>query len=105
MLRPLFDNIIVKPIPKEEKKSAIILVETKKEEPEIGEVIAIGPGRMVNTSAEGMRQPMSVKVGDKVLFNKFGVDEVEIKEGEKFLTLKETDIIAIIEPDELPQLP
>jgi chaperonin GroES len=105
MLRPLFDNIIVRPISKEEKKSAIILAETKKEEPETGEVIAVGPGRMIASGTKGERQPMSVKVGDKVLFNKFGVDEVEIKDGEKFLTLKETDIIAIIEPDELPQLP
>lgn len=94
-LRPLGDRVIVKPIDEKETNTAgIILPDTiDKEKPERGEVIAVGPGRMTDA---GTVAPMSVKVGQKVVFKKYSPDEVEI-DGVDYLILSETDLMAVIE--------
>lgn len=92
-LKPLHDNVILKPIAKDEMtKSGIILPDTiDKEKPETGEVIAVGAGRTLDN---GQTAPMNVKVGDKVLFKKYSPDELKI-DGEKYLVISEKEIIAI----------
>ena len=94
-LRPLGDRVIVKATSKEEMtKSGIILPDTvDKERPEQGAVMAIGPGRLLEN---GTRAPMSVKVGDKIVFKKYSPDEVKIDK-EEYLVLSESDIMAVIE--------
>lgn len=94
-LTPLFNNVVVKAMAKEEvTKSGIVIPDTvDKEKPEKGEVIAVGPGKTLDN---GQTQPMSVKVGDQVLFKKYSPDEVKI-DGQEYLVLSESDIIAIIE--------
>lgn len=93
-LRPLADRVVVEPLEKEEKTaSGIILPETAKEKPQEGEVIAVGPGRRDD---EGEVIPMDVKKGDIVLFAKYAGTEVKI-EDKKYLILKESDILAIVE--------
>lgn len=94
-LRPLGDRVIVKPVAKEEMtKTGIILPDTvDKERPEQGEVISIGPGKVLEN---GQRAPMNVKVGDKVVFKKYSPDEVKIETVE-YLVILESDIMAVIE--------
>ncbi len=94
-LKPLNDHVILKPVAKDEvTASGIIIPETvDKERPERGEVIAIGPGKLLES---GQRAPMSVKVGDKVVFKKYSPDEIKIGQ-EEYLVISESDIIAIIE--------
>ncbi|MBU1039000.1 co-chaperone GroES [Patescibacteria group bacterium] len=94
-LQPLGDHLVVK-ITKEDKttKSGIILPDTvDKEKQETGEVIAVGPGKLLDN---GSRSPMEVKVGDKILFKKYALDEFKIEE-EEFGTLQLSDVIAIVE--------
>lgn len=92
-LRPLEDRVVVKPIEAEERtKSGIVLPDTAKEKPQQGEVIAVGPGRY----EDGQRVPMEVKVGDKVIYSKYGGTEVKI-EGEEYIILSSRDILAVIE--------
>lgn len=75
-------------------KSGIVIPDTAdKEKPMFGTVVAVGPGKW---NEKGERVPMSVKIGDKVLFKKYGPDEVEV-EGKKYLVGDEDDILAIIE--------
>lgn len=94
-LRPLGDRIIVLPLAKEEvTKSGIILPDTmSKERPEQGEVMEVGPGRLLEN---GTRVAMSVKVGDKILFKKYSPDEFKLDEKE-YLVLSESDVIAVLE--------
>jgi chaperonin GroES len=94
-LKPLSNNVIVKPLKKEEMtKSGIVLPDTvDKEKPEKGEVMAIGQGRLMDN---GQIAKMTVKVGDQVLFKKYAPDEVKVDD-EEYLVLSESDIIAIIE--------
>ncbi|MCI0479363.1 co-chaperone GroES [Candidatus Uhrbacteria bacterium] len=94
-LRPLGDRVIVKPAAKEEMtKAGIILPDTvDKERPEQGEIIAIGPGRLLDN---GTRAPMSLKVGDKVVFKKYSPDEVKV-EDQEYLVIAESDVMAVIE--------
>ena len=94
-LRPLGDRVIVKALPKEEvTKTGIILPETvDKERPEQGEVIAVGPGRLLDS---GSRAAMNLKVGDKVVFKKYSPDEVKIEEVD-YLVIAESDVMAVIE--------
>lgn len=94
-LKPLGDRIVVKPITKKEvTKSGIILPDTiDKEKPEQGEVVAVGPGKLL---ASGTRAAMSVAVGNKVLFKKYSPDEIKVEDGE-YLVLEESDVLAIIE--------
>ena len=94
-LRPLGDHVIVKPLKENEMtKSGIVLPDTvDKEKPEKGEVIAAGPGKLMDN---GQRASMSVKVGDKVVFKKYSPDEVKVDD-EEVLVLNESDIIAVLE--------
>ncbi|MFP4035404.1 MAG: co-chaperone GroES [Desulfovermiculus sp.] len=93
-LKPLHDRVLVKRLEEEEKtKGGIIIPDTAKEKPIRGEVVAAGPGKM---SDDGKRMEMSVKVGDKVMFNKYAGTEIKV-EGEEHLVMREDDIVAIIE--------
>lgn len=94
-LKPLSNNVIVKALRREEvTKSGIVLPDTAdKERPEKGEIIAVGPGRALDN---GQVAPMSVKVGDQVMFKKYAPDEVKV-DGEDYLVLSESDIVAVIE--------
>ena len=94
-LKPLGDRLVVKAI-KEEKatKSGIVLPDTaEKERSEKGEVIAAGPGKILES---GERSKIDVKVGDKVLFAKYGPTEIKIDD-EEFLIISESDVMAVIE--------
>ena len=94
-IKPLSDHILIEPIKGEEKtKTGILLPETaEKEKPEQGRVIAVGPGRKTSS---GKIVPMDVKVGQKVLFTKYGPNEIKIDDKE-YLIAREEDILAIIE--------
>ncbi|MGC9316191.1 MAG: co-chaperone GroES [bacterium] len=94
-IKPLADRVLVKPAEEKEKtKGGIFIPDTvTKERPQEGEVIAVGKGK-VNDSGEAIA--LSVKVGDMVLFRKYGGTEIEIAD-EKFLIMGESDILAIIE--------
>jgi len=94
-LRPLGDRVIVKAMAKEEvTKSGIILPDTvDKERPEQGEVIAVGPGKILES---GSRLPMNLKVGDKILFKKYSPDEVKV-DGTEYLVIAESDVMAVVE--------
>ncbi len=92
-LQPLADRVVVKRIKQEEvTASGIVLPDTAKEKPAEGEVVAVGPGRLDD---KGNRVPMEVKVGDKVLFTKYGPTEVKV-EGEELLILNEDSVLAIV---------
>jgi len=90
-LKPLSDHIIVRPLAKKEK-STIVLPDTKDEKPETGEVLAVGPGRILDN---GTRLKMDVKVGDKIIFKKYAPDEITI-EDEDCLVLSESSVVAIV---------
>jgi chaperonin GroES len=90
-LEPMADRLVVKPVEAEEvTKSGLVLPDTAKEKPQEGKVLAVGPGRM---SEDGKRIPMDVKVGDVVLYAKYGGTEVKV-EGEELMILRESDILA-----------
>jgi chaperonin GroES len=90
-LQPLADRLVVKPVEKEEKtKGGIILPDTAKEKPQEGEVVAVGPGRMTD---EGKRIAMDLKVGDRVIYSKYGGSEIKIDDVEMII-LRESDILA-----------
>ncbi len=92
-LKPMFNRVIVKAI-REEVRGGIIVPETAgKEKPERGEVVAVGPGKILDS---GARAAMEVKVGDKVVFKKYSPDEVKM-DGQEYLILEDSDIMAIIE--------
>lgn len=95
-LRPLGDHVIVRPLKDNEvTKSGIVLPDTvDKEKPEKGEVIAVGPGKWDDDGEK--RIPMSVKIGDKVIFKKYSPDEVKVND-EELLVLSESDIMSVIE--------
>jgi len=87
-LTPLHDRVIVKPAPAEEKTAGgIIIPDTAKEKPQRGNVLAAGPGKK--------DEPMTVKPGDTVLYGKYAGTEISI-EGEDYLIMRESDILAII---------
>ncbi|OIP87770.1 MAG: co-chaperone GroES [Syntrophaceae bacterium CG2_30_49_12] len=93
-IRPLQDRVIVKRLEEEEKtKGGIIIPDTAKEKPIEGKVIAVGKGK---TSDDGKLIALDVKVGDKVLFSKYGGTEVKI-DGVEHLIMREDDILGIIE--------
>jgi chaperonin GroES len=94
-IKPLSDHILIEPIKEEEKtKTGIFLPETaSKERSEEGKIIAVGPGKKTD---EGKIIPMSVKPGDRVLFTKYGPNEIKVEDKE-YLIATESDILAIIE--------
>lgn len=94
-LKPLSNHVIVKPAAKEEMtKSGIVLADSgDKDRPERGEVIACGPGKILEN---GQLQVMSIKVGDQVIFKKYSPDEIKV-DGEEYLVLNESDIVALVE--------
>ncbi len=93
-IRPLHDRVLVKRIEEETKtKGGIIIPDTAKEKPIKGEVIAVGEGRILDN---GQKVPVSVKVGDKVIFSKYAGTEIKI-EGEEHLIMREDDILGVIE--------
>ena len=93
-LKPLGNRVVVEPQEQEEKTtSGLFLPETAKEKPQKGSVLSIGPGDRDET---GKRIPLDVKVGDVVLYAKYGGTEIKI-DGKKLLILRESDILAVIE--------
>jgi chaperonin GroES len=91
-LNPLDDRVVVKPLQKEEMtKAGIYLPDTAKEKPQEGEIVAAGPGKM---NDNGQRIPMEVKVGDRVIYSKYGGSEIKIDDVEMVI-LRENDILAI----------
>jgi len=90
-LQPLADRLVVKPIEREEvTKGGIVLPDTAKEKPQEGEVVAVGPGRLTE---DGKRIAMDVKVGDRVIYAKYGGTEIKIDD-EELIILRESDILA-----------
>jgi chaperonin GroES len=93
-VKPLEDRIVVRPADSETTTaSGLVIPDTAKEKPQQGEVLAVGPGR---TTDEGKTIALAVKVGDTVLYSKYGGTEVSVK-GEDLLILTSRDVLAIIE--------
>ncbi len=94
-LKPLGDRVVLEPVSDEKKsKGGIILPETaEKQRPEKGRVVAVGPGRLLES---GKREPLSVKKGDVVIFTKYGPNEIKVGDKE-YLIAREEDILAILE--------
>ena len=91
-IRPMADRLVVRPIEKEEvTKGGILIPDTVKEKPQEGEIIAVGPGRL---SDDGKRIAMDVKVGDHVIYAKYGGSEIKV-DGEELIILRESDILAV----------
>jgi chaperonin GroES len=91
-LQPLEDRIVVKPSEGEEMTaSGLVIPDTAKEKPQEGEVLAVGPGRF----EDGNRVPLDVKVGDKVIYSKYGGTEVKLG-GDEYLILSARDVLAIV---------
>ncbi|MBR9648209.1 co-chaperone GroES [Clostridium tyrobutyricum] len=92
-IRPLGDRVVIKKIEAEETtKSGIVLPGAAKEKPQEAEVVAVGPGGIV----DGKEVRIEVKVGDRVLFSKYGGNEVKI-DGVEYTILRQDDILAVIE--------
>jgi chaperonin GroES len=92
-MKPLADRVVIKPSPADEKtKGGIILPDTAKEKPVIGEVVAVGPGKVTD---DGKKIAPEVKVGDKVLYGKYSGTEVTI-DGDEYLIMREADVFAIV---------
>lgn len=92
-LKPLEDRVIVKSLDAEQTTaSGLVIPDTAKEKPQEGEVLAVGPGRVDD---KGQRIPMDVKVGDRVIYSKYGGTEIK-QGGEEYLVLSSRDILAIV---------
>ena len=92
-IRPLEDRIVVQPSDAEQTTaSGLVIPDTAKEKPQEGTVLAIGPGRF----EDGQRVPLDVKVGDVVLYSKYGGTEVKYR-GEEYLVLSARDVLAVLE--------
>lgn len=92
VIRPLADRVVVKPIKAEEKtKGGIVLPDTAKDKPQEGEVIAVGPGRVLDN---GTKVAPEIKVGDRVIYSKYSGSEIKI-EGDEYLIVRESDILAV----------
>ncbi len=93
-IKPLFDNVLVKPLAAEDTlPSGIILPDSAKEKPQMGQVMAAGPG---GTDEKGNPVKMIVKVGDKVMYKKWGGNEVKVN-GEEWMLVEQKDILAFVE--------
>ena len=91
-IKPLADRVVIKVLAGEEKtKSGIVLPDTAKEKPQEGEVVAVGPGKF----EKGEREPVDIKVGDRVIYSKYAGTEVKFDEKE-YLILKQSDVLAIV---------
>lgn len=91
-IKPLFDNVLIKPLEAEAKTaSGIILPDSAKEKPQMGMVMAIGDGKIV----KGEKHPVVVKVGQKVMYKKWGGSEVKVS-GEEWTMVSQDDILAVI---------
>jgi chaperonin GroES len=94
MIQPLFDKVVVEPLPEEETSSGgIILPDTAKKKPQEGIVVAVGPGRILD---DGNRAPVAVKEGQKVIYAKYGGTEFK-QDGKDYIILDEDSIYAIVE--------
>ncbi len=92
-IRPLFDRVVIKSCEVEETtKSGLILTGNAKEKPQMAEVIAVGPGGVV----DGKDVTMSVNVGDKVIYSKYAGNEVKL-DGEAYIIVRQSDILAVVE--------
>ena len=93
-VKPLFDNVLVKPLEEEAKTpGGILLPDTAKEKPQVGKIMAVGPG---SSDDKGKKVPMQVKVGQKVVYKKWGGNEIRVDQ-EEWLLVEQKDILAIIE--------
>jgi len=93
-IEPLEDRVVVRPLEAEEvTKGGIVLPDTAKEKPQQGKVVAVGPGKMLET---GERAEPAVEKGDTVVYAKYGGTEIEV-DGEDYLILRESDILAVVE--------
>ncbi len=91
--KPLGDRILIKQLEaKDQTKGGIVLPDTAKEKPQEGQIVAVGPGK---TSDEGKVIPLSLKVGDKILYGKYSGTEVNI-DGDEYLIIREEDVLGII---------
>lgn len=91
---PLFDNVLIKPVKMDETlPSGIVLPDSAKEKPQVGEVMAVGPGV---TNDTGKLIPMVVKVGQRVMYKKWGGNEVKVN-GEEWTIVEQKEILAIVE--------
>jgi len=91
-IKPLFDNVLVKPLEAEAKTaSGIILPDSAKEKPQIGLVMAVGDGKII----KGEKHPVVVKIGEKVLYKKWGGSEVKV-ENEEWTIVNQDDILAVL---------
>ena len=92
-LKPMFDRVVLKMLEAEETtKGGIILTSAAKEKPEVAEVVAVGPGGLV----DGKEVTMTVKVGDKVIMSKYAGTEVKV-DGEEYTIVRQGDILAIVD--------
>ncbi len=92
--KPLGARVVVEPVEQEDKTaSGIVLPETAKEKPQKGIVLSVGPG---DRNEKGERIPMDIKVGDTILFAKYGGTEIKV-DSKKLLILRESDVLAIVE--------
>ena len=92
-LKPLFDRVVIRNIETEEvTKGGILLTSAAKEKPQMAEVLAVGPGGMV----DGKEVGMVVKVGDKVVYSKYAGTEVKL-DGQEVIIVKQSDILAVVE--------
>jgi chaperonin GroES len=93
-LKPLDDRVVLEQLEAEEKTTGgIYLPDTAKEKPQIGKVIAVGPGKILDN---GSRAAMSVKKGDEVIYGKYMGNDVEM-DGKKYVILRESDILGVVE--------
>jgi chaperonin GroES len=93
-IKPLNDRILVKRLEAEEiTKGGIVLPETAKEKPKEGEVIAVGPGKLLES---GKRQSLELKKGDKIIFESYAGTEIKV-DGKEYLLMKEDDVLGIVE--------
>ena len=93
-IKPLFDNVLVKPLQGEEKlPSGIVLPDSAKEKPQVGQVMAVGAG---GVNDKGEKIEMVVKVGQKVMYKKWGGNEVKVN-GEEWMIVEQKDILAVVE--------
>ncbi len=92
-IKPLFDRVVIKNVEAEETtKSGIILTSAAKEKPQMAEVLAVGPGGMV----DGKEVVMQVKVGQKIIYSKYAGTEVKL-DGQEMIIVRQSDILAVVE--------